>query len=54
MNSYQSGVKAERDRVISGLAAMLRDEPINSVRGVALRDLYRRLYGANVIDKVAS
>jgi hypothetical protein len=53
MSVYQSGIKAERDRVIAQLTELLRREPIDSERGAALRDLYRRLYGASVITRLA-
>lgn len=53
MNSYQSGVRAERDRVVAHLSELLQRETIDSERGAALRDLYRRLYGVNVITRLA-
>ena len=53
MNSYQSGIKAERDRVVAQLTELLRREPIDSERGAALRDLYRRLYGVSKVTSLA-
>lgn len=39
--------KAERDRVIEHIRAMLNESPYGSESARTLQALYRRLYGAN-------